>query len=178
MSPSSTAVLRSLAALGLACAAFALPGLSEPPPAAAAAATLERGDRGTAVRKLQRALGIAADGEYGTETVRAVRRHQRANGLVADGVAGPETLRSLGLSARESLGGMAERLAKIRACESDGNYRANTGNGYYGAYQFSASTWRSVGGRGLPHEASPRTQDRLAARLMRTQGPSAWPNCA
>ena len=177
MSPSSAVPFRWLLAVGLACATFALPGLADPP-AAVAATTLERGDRGAAVSELQRKLGIVADGEYGTQTVRAVRRHQRANGLRTDGVAGPATLRSLGISARESRRGVPARLAKIRACESDGDYRANTGNGYYGAYQFSAPTWRHVGGRGLPHEASRATQDRLAAKLLRTQGPSAWPNCA
>lgn len=36
-------------------------------------------------------------------------------------------------------------LYKLRMCESHGNYQENTGNGYYGAYQFSISTWDSLG---------------------------------
>src|SRR5579863_4891236 len=33
----------------------------------------------------------------------------------------------------------------LRQCESNANYRADTGNGYYGAYQFSISSWIAVG---------------------------------
>ncbi len=44
-------------------------------------------------------------------------------------------------------------LAKLRQCESGGNYRTNTGNGYFGAYQFDRSTWRSVGMSGSPQNA-------------------------
>ncbi|MGH3457645.1 ubiquitin-like domain-containing protein, partial [Aeromicrobium sp.] len=43
---------------------------------------------------------------------------------------------------------------KIAECESGGNWSINTGNGYYGGLQFSAATWHSVGGPGLPHEHS------------------------
>lgn len=35
-------------------------------------------------------------------------------------------------------------LYKLRMCESGGNYQTNTGNGYYGAYQFSQSTWNRI----------------------------------
>jgi hypothetical protein len=48
------------------------------------------------------------------------------------------------------------QAACIRAHE--GWWTANTGNGYYGAYQFLLSTWRAVGGPGYPHQASPREQ--------------------
>jgi purine-cytosine permease-like protein len=30
---------------------------------------------------------------------------------------------------------------KVAQCESGGNWSINTGNGYYGGLQFSASTW-------------------------------------
>ena len=71
----------------------------------------------------------------------------------------------------------ASVLAAIRTCESGGNYSTNTGNGFYGAYQFLASTWASVGGSGLPHEASSREQDERAAYLYRLSGSSPWPVC-
>ena len=64
--------------------------------------------------------------------------------------------------------------AKLRNCESGGNYAINTGNGYYGAYQFDQSTWRSVGGSGLPSDASPATQDALAYKLWQQRGWSPW----
>lgn len=36
---------------------------------------------------------------------------------------------------------LSEWLYRLRICESGGDYQTNTGNGYYGAYQFSAATW-------------------------------------
>ena len=36
---------------------------------------------------------------------------------------------------------LSEWLLALRNCESGGDYQKNTGNGYYGAYQFSLSTW-------------------------------------
>ena len=41
-------------------------------------------------------------------------------------------------------GSMQDWLNGLRTCETHGNYQTNTGNGYYGAYQFSASTWNSL----------------------------------
>lgn len=38
-------------------------------------------------------------------------------------------------------GSLAEWLRVLRNCESGGNYSINTGNGFYGAYQFMDSTW-------------------------------------
>jgi LysM repeat protein len=73
-------------------------------------------------------------------------------------------------------GGIDALLARIRARESGGNYATNTGNGYYGAYQFSAGTWRGVGGAGLPSQASPAEQDMRARMLYERRGCSPWPN--
>jgi len=69
-------------------------------------------------------------------------------------------------------------LAALRDCESGGNYRANTGNGYSGAYQFSASTWQTLGYRGRASDAAPELQDEAALRLASTTGWSQWPACA
>ena len=67
--------------------------------------------------------------------------------------------------------------AALRKCESGGNYKTNTGNGYYGAYQFAAGTWRRLGYAGLPHEATPATQDEAARRLQAKSGWGQWPAC-
>ncbi|CAB4932806.1 unannotated protein [freshwater metagenome] len=58
---------------------------------------LKRGDSGSRVVALQKALGITADGEFGTATHKAVRAFQRANGLAIDGVVGSMTASKLGL---------------------------------------------------------------------------------
>jgi hypothetical protein len=72
-------------------------------------------------------------------------------------------------------GGVWDRLAR---CESGGNWRINTGNGYYGGLQHSLSTWRAYGGRGYPHLASKSEQIRVATRVQRGQGWKAWPACS
>ena len=56
---------------------------------------LRRGARGAAVKKLQEALEISADGIFGPGTERAVKAFQEANGLVVDGLAGPQTLAAM-----------------------------------------------------------------------------------
>lgn len=66
----------------------------------------------------------------------------------------------------------------LAQCESGGNWAANTGNGYYGGLQFSASTWQSVGGTGLPHEHSRETQIHFGQVLQARSGWGQWPHCS
>lgn len=80
------------------------------------------------------------------------------------------------VSATNYAAGAPGVLERIRLRESGGNYATNTGNGYYGAYQFNLSTWRGVGGSGLPSEASPAEQDMRAQMLYDRRGCSPWPN--
>ena len=72
----------------------------------------------------------------------------------------------------------ASDFARLRACESGGNYRTDTGNGFYGAYQFDLRTWRGLGLSGLPSAASPGTQDAAAGRLQAARGWQPWPACS
>lgn len=80
-------------------------------------------------------------------------------------------------------------LTCIRHRESDRTthpytrgYGISTGNGYYGAYQFSAGTWRNTAihaGRPdlaglLPHQAAWYDQDAMAKHLMDWQGLGPW----
>ncbi|CAA7622447.1 Peptidoglycan-binding domain 1 protein [Magnetospirillum sp. SS-4] len=53
--------------------------------------------RGDDVERLQRALGVAADGVFGDRTLTAVKEFQQRNGLTADGIAGPTTMEIMGL---------------------------------------------------------------------------------
>jgi hypothetical protein len=70
-----------------------------------------------------------------------------------------------------------DRVQAIAACESGGNPSTDTGNGFYGKYQFTQETWQSVGGSGNPAHASEAEQDRRAAQLYAQSGPSPWPVC-
>ena len=53
---------------------------------------------GAATRRLQEALHVSADGEFGPATETAVRHFQASHGLEVDGVVGPATWSALGVS--------------------------------------------------------------------------------
>jgi Transglycosylase-like domain/G5 domain len=66
-------------------------------------------------------------------------------------------------------------------CESGGNWSTNTGNGYYGGLQFSASSWAGAGGTryaSLPHQATPAEQIATAEVLRANGGWGHWPACS
>lgn len=67
--------------------------------------------------------------------------------------------------------------AALANCESGGNPKAVNPAGYYGLYQFSVSTWRGVGGSGLPSDASADEQTYRAQLLYNRSGAGQWPNC-
>ena len=77
------------------------------------------------------------------------------------------------------------QLAKLRACESGGNYNAvNPSGTYRGAYQFSRTTWNSIARMHYPFlvgvdpaQAWPWDQDRMARALWATSGRGQWPHC-
>jgi hypothetical protein len=74
--------------------------------------------------------------------------------------------------------GGADAWAKLRNCESGGNYQAVSASGKYrGAYQFDQRTWESVGGVGDPVDASPEEQDLRARMLYARSGNRPWPVC-
>ena len=62
-------------------------------------------------------------------------------------------------------------------CESAGNATVNTGNGYFGLWQFDLPTWRSVGGTGVPSSASVEEQIMRARLLYDARGWQPW-GCA
>src|SRR4051794_36717811 len=147
---------------------------------------VKKGDRGRAVKLIQRRLRLAADGVFGKQTLRAVKRFQRRKGLVADGVVGPVTRKALGLHpfARDSIkrtsGVKLPRILKrIAECESGGDPTAVSKDGQYrGKYQFTRATWRHLGGSGDPADASEALQDKLALKLYRARGIDPWPSCS
>lgn len=72
-------------------------------------------------------------------------------------------------------GSFSEALARLRSCE--GNYKSNTGNGYYGAYQFDKRTWGKYGGYEVASEAPPSVQDEKAWETYKARGWQPWPTC-
>lgn len=68
--------------------------------------------------------------------------------------------------------------AQLRWCESRDDYSDDTGNGYYGAYQFSLATWEGLGLSGLPSEAPVAQQDQAASELQALHGWGQWPACS
>jgi len=172
--------------------------------ASSTSVTVRKGDRGSAVRRVQRRLGLSADGEFGPQTARAVRRFQRRRGLTADGIVGPITRRALRLrpftrgsvvhpegrsgggapaggspAEDESSVKLPRVLRRIAECESGGDPTAvSPGGRYRGKFQFSRETWEAYGGHGGdPAEASEAHQDRIALRLYRARGTDPWPTC-
>jgi uncharacterized protein YabE (DUF348 family) len=65
----------------------------------------------------------------------------------------------------------------LATCESGDTPSENTGNGFYGMYQFTIGTWDSLGGSGLPSDASAATQTALAEKLYTEAGSGQWPVC-
>lgn len=71
-----------------------------------------------------------------------------------------------------------EQWAKLRHCESSGNYQALSKSGKYrGAYQFDHRTWATLGPAGDPAAAAPAEQDRRAQLLYQSRGWRPWPQC-
>ncbi len=99
--------------------------------------------------------------------------------VVIDPPAPPEEPHShetpAGVALAEPPSGIWDQLAH---CESGGDWQINTGNGYYGGLQFSRQSWQSVGGTGLPSDASRAEQIQRAQELQSIQGWGAWPSCS
>jgi len=58
-------------------------------------AIIKLGDKGDAVKQIQKALGIKADGDFGPNTLKMVKLFQASHGLMPDGVVGPVTQKLL-----------------------------------------------------------------------------------
>ncbi|WP_434599398.1 transglycosylase family protein [Streptomyces sp. A5-4] len=70
---------------------------------------------------------------------------------------------------------------KVAACESTSNWDINSGNGYYGGLQFKQSTWQAYGGTAHAPRADLATKGQqisVAEKVLKGQGPTAWPLCS
>ena len=86
----------------------------------------------------------------------------------------PRELRQIEKSKRWASG---QKARSVVACESGGRYHINTGNGYYGAWQFNYSTWLGNGGgkyARYAHLAPKWAQDHIAYRTWKSRGWQPW----
>jgi len=111
--------------------------------------------------------------------IRDIRAARAAAKAAASGVATTEGVSTAALTGDDATGpgGASGGWAALRDCESGGDYTMDSGNGFYGAYQFMQGTWEAVGGTGNPAQASPAEQDKRAAILMEQSGAGQWPVC-
>jgi opacity protein-like surface antigen len=119
---------------------------------------------------LSRKIADARGERFDASAARARLRDQAPDELLA-------RLRGLRRNLRDAQAPASPVLEAIAACESGGDPTTDTGNGFYGKYQFTLGTWQAVGGSGNPARASEAEQDRRAAILYEQAGASPWPVC-
>ncbi|MFF8233761.1 transglycosylase family protein [Streptomyces caelestis] len=108
------------------------------------------------------------------------RRPSKATRAIAiAGVTGAAVAAPL-MAAGNASAATASEWDAVAQCESGGNWSINTGNGYYGGLQFSASTWSGYGGTKYASTADQATkaqQIEIAEKVLASQGKGAWPVC-
>ncbi|MFJ4564010.1 transglycosylase family protein [Streptomyces caelestis] len=108
------------------------------------------------------------------------RRPSKASRAIAiAGVTGAAVAAPL-MAAGNASAATASEWDAVAQCESGGNWSINTGNGYYGGLQFSASTWSGYGGTKYASTADQATkaqQIEIAEKVLASQGKGAWPVC-
>ncbi|MFI9467479.1 transglycosylase family protein [Streptomyces sp. NPDC052492] len=108
------------------------------------------------------------------------RRPSKATRAIAiAGVTGAAVAAPL-MAAGNASAATASEWDAVAQCESGGNWSINTGNGYYGGLQFSASTWAAYGGTqyaGSADQATKAQQIEIAEKVLAGQGKGAWPVC-
>ncbi|MFF7452662.1 transglycosylase family protein [Kitasatospora sp. NPDC008115] len=113
-------------------------------------------------------------------TGRHRRRTQAEKAIAVAGVAGVGLAMPI-LSATGASAAPVSTWDAVAQCESGGNWSINTGNGFYGGLQFTASTWKAYGGNAYApqaNQASKAQQISVAEKVLAGQGPGAWPVCS
>ena len=129
------------------------------------------------------------DGATRVEVVLSTERVEPTNKIIAVGTKEREAVAASASSASSASAAASSAAtsaaaasgdvwAALAQCEAGGNPATNTGNGYYGMYQFSLGTWQALGGTGLPSQASAAEQTAMAQKLQARSGWGQWPACA
>ena len=138
----------------------------------------KKGDHGKKIRVLQRRLDFKnINGHFGGRTFKGVKKWQRQHDRHVTGRVNSAMWRALHRQHVKAKAKSTLNWDALARCEAGGNWHINTGNGYYGGLQFSASTWHGTGGRGLPHQASKTEQIKRGTILFKRSGASPWPAC-
>ena len=110
------------------------------------------------------------------------RHSKQTTSLTKKALAGAAaTAAFAGLMALEATAAPDSDWDRLAQCESGGNWAINTGNGYHGGLQFSASTWQAFGGGQFAPTANLATREQqiiVAERTLAQQGWGAWPACS
>jgi len=129
----------------------------------------------------------AIKGSFDTEVIAPLRAAQAAKAaadaqaaaqVAANRAAQVAVVRVAAPKAAPLVIGGDDAFAKLRFCEAGGDYTKNTGNGYYGAYQYDIRTWGNYGGYASANLAPPEVQDAKARVTQAARGWSPWPSCA
>ena len=148
---------------------------------------VEEGESG--VRNLVQRVVTVNGVEESRETLEAVEAKAATPAKIARGTKAPETPAPQAApapAAGSASGAAAPAVAggsvwdALAQCESNGDWSINTGNGYHGGLQFSASTWAAYGGTQYAptaDQASREQQIAIAQKTQAGQGWGAWPAC-
>ncbi|WP_405583620.1 transglycosylase family protein [Streptomyces sp. NBC_01092] len=108
------------------------------------------------------------------------RPSKTARAIAVVGVTGAAAVAAPLMAAGSASAATASEWDAVAQCEAGGNWSINTGNGYYGGLQFSASTWAAYGGTQYASTADQATkaqQIEIGEKVLAGQGKGAWPNC-
>ncbi|MCL6733047.1 transglycosylase family protein [Streptomyces neyagawaensis] len=108
------------------------------------------------------------------------RPSKTARAIAVAGVTGAAAIAAPLIAAGSASAATESEWDAVAQCESGGDWSINTGNGYYGGLQFSASTWAGYGGTqyaSTADQASKAQQIAIAEKVLAGQGKGAWPVC-
>lgn len=71
-----------------------------------------------------------------------------------------------------------DAFIQLSYCEAGGKPTTNTGNGYYGMFQYDLQTWGNYGGYARPDLAPAEVQLSKAKETQARRGWGPWPACA
>ena len=100
-----------------------------PPTTTEHSITIEPGATGAQVSRLQSALHVKADGDFGPETEDAVYQYQATHGLQVDGIVGPKTTAAITSDALAKAPSSKDAIALVQAAlgvSVDGEYGPET----------------------------------------------------